>query len=143
MSDSTKPDLSSISGEDLQKTVASILGNPAFGKILGELSGKTAPTPEETPAPQNVSTPQITPEMMAKLPQMMSALAPLLSGMQGEKKESGGAEKSSASDAEKRKKLLAALKPYLSSSRRDAVDSIMKVTEMTDLISQFGGMKPG
>jgi len=127
--------LNGLSGEQLQTAVQSILSDPAFGKLLREVQGGEG---EQPPA-----IPTVTPEMMAKLPQMMSALAPLLSGMQGEKKESGGAEKSSASDAEKRKKLLAALKPYLSSSRRDAVDSIMKVTEMTDLISQFGGGKPG
>lgn len=135
MSDGVKTDLSSLSGEELQKTVSSILSDPAFGKILGELSGQTVPQ-KESAEPKAV--PQITPEMMAKLPQMMSALAPLVSGMRGEKKESGET-KPAASEAEKRKKLLAALKPYLSSSRRDAVDSIMKVTEMTDLLSKFGG----
>ncbi len=140
MSENGKPDLSALSGEDLQKTVASILENPAFSKILGELSGQAPPPKESSEPPKTV--PQISPEMMARLPQMMAALSPLVSGMHGDKKESGES-KSGASDADKRKKLLAALKPYLSSSRRDAVDSIMKVTEMTDLLSQFGGMKPG
>ncbi len=134
-------DFSALRGDDLQSAVQGILNDPAFGKILAEVSGHTVTTKETPDSPPQKSMPQITPEMMARLPQMMSTLAPLVSGMQGDKKDSN--EKHTAGEAEKRKKLLAALRPYLSSSRRDAIDSIMKVTEMTDLLSQFGGIKPG
>ena len=133
MSDTEKTDLggalSGISGEQLQAAVQSIAADPAFGKLLGELQGKSGDAP--------VQIPPVTPEMMAKLPQMMSALAPLVSGGDGGKKSPAvqDAEKVSLHDAEKRKKLLAALKPYLSGSRRDAVDSIARMTELTDLLS--------
>ena len=123
--------LNGLSGEQLQTAVQSILSDPAFGKLLREVQGGES---EQPPA-----IPTVTPEMMAKLPQMMSALSPLLSGGKGGgegRKEDGPG--GSTGDAEKRKRLLAALKPYLSSSRRDAVDSILKVTEMTDLMGKMG-----
>ena len=140
MSDESKKDFSSMSGEDLGNAVQSILSDPAFGKLLSELSGGKSPEPERAETPPPKSVPQITPEMMARLPEMMSALAPLVSGMKGGGKDGGG-EKSSSLDGEKRKKLLAALKPYLKGSRRDAIDSIIGVTEMTDIIGRFGSIK--
>lgn len=126
-------DISNMSAEELQGAVQSILSNPAFGQILGQLQGKGE---EEQ---KNPAMPAITPEMMQKLPQMMSALAPLMGGA-GKEKSSGGSAKE-GHEGEKRKRLLAALRPYLSDSRRDAVDQILKVTEMTDLLGTLGDMK--
>ncbi len=134
-------DISSMPPEDLQKAVQSILGDPAFAKLAAELSGSRKPEqPADPPAEAQPSGPvQIPPEMLAKLPQMMSALSPLLSGgREGGDGKAGQKEDGGKGDAEKRKRLLAALKPYLSSTRRDAVDSILKVTEMTDLVGKMG-----
>ncbi|MBO5670927.1 MAG: hypothetical protein J6S41_05195 [Clostridia bacterium] len=130
-------DVSAMQPEELQSAVQSILSDPAFAKLVGELSGAapSAPPAEEQKDPPP-AIPQIPPEMLAKLPQMMSAIAPLLAGGKGGKKEDGPS--GDKGDAEKRKRLLAALKPYLSSSRREAVDSILKVTEMTDLMGKMG-----
>ena len=121
-----------MSAEELQGAVQSILSNPAFGQILGQLQGKG----EEEQNPP--AMPAITPEMMQKLPQMMSALAPLMGG-KGEGKSSGS--KKEINDGEKRKRLLAALRPYLSDNRRGAVDQILKVTEMTDILGTLGDIK--
>ncbi len=144
---SEKKDISEMSGEELSGAVHSILSDPAFAKLVGELSGgapKEAETDrEEKSAPaQSQSVPQISPEMLARLPQMMSAMAPLVSGMRGKTDGKDDGKGGSPGDAEKRKKLLSALRPYLSSQRKDAIDSILKVTEMTDLIGQFGVGKP-
>ena len=143
-----KGDLSDMSGEELQNTVKNIMEDPAFGKLVSEIRGGA----DADGAPP--AMPQITPEMMAKLPQMMSALAPLVSGMNGgagEKpgKREGGDESGketkgnnkSEGESEKRKKLLTALRPYLSDNRREAVDNILKVTEMTDIISSLDKLK--
>jgi Sec-independent protein translocase protein TatA len=137
MSDTGNKDLSAalggISEEQLQSAVQSIASSPAFGKLLGEMQGKSDGTPMQLPP--------ITPEMMAKLPQMMSALAPLVGSAKkadSDKKEEG---RTNTADSEKRKKLLMALRPYLSDNRREAVDGILKMTEMTDLL---GGLQlPG
>lgn len=108
-----------LSDEQLQGAVNAILQNPAFGNLFKELGGESTP-------------PSVTPEMMEKLPQMMAALSPLVRGAQAQP--AGSVEKKEAGESEKRKKLLAALRPYLSDNRREAVDSILKVTEMTDLL---------
>lgn len=128
MSETNDTMLSGLSGDQLQNAVQSILRDPAFGKLLSEVQGKREDEPPAVPA--------ITPEMMAKLPQMMTALAPLVGSSAGEShaKKEGGDTKSTANDAERRKKLLMALRPYLSEGRRDALDGIVKVTEMTDLL---------
>lgn len=126
-------DITNMSGEELQGAVQSILSNPAFAQILGQLQGKGDGEEQKAPA-----VPAITPEMMQKLPQMMSALAPLMGG-KGEGKSSGG--KKEINDGEKRKRLLAALRPYLSDNRRGAVDQILKVTEMTDILGTLGDIK--
>lgn len=127
-------DVSNLSGEELQGAVQSILSNPAFSQLLGQLQGKGDSEESKTP-----SVPTITPEMMQKLPQMMSALAPLVGG--GGKESSSGGTGKGLGDGEKRKRLLAALRPYLSDSRRGAVDQILKVTEMTDLLGALGEKK--
>lgn len=145
---SEKKDISEMSGEELQSAVQGILKDPAFAKLIGELSGGAPQesAQEEKAAPASTTgIPQISPEMLSRLPQMMSALSPLVSGMRdkaGGKDGKDGASGGASGDAEKRKKLLAALRPYLSSQRKDAIDSILKVTEMTDLIGQFGVGKP-
>ena len=127
------PDISNMSGEELQGAVESILASPAFSQILGQLQGKSAEEEQKKPA-----VPAITPEMMQKLPQMMSALAPLVGG-KGEGESEGG--KKELNDGEKRKRLLSALRPYLSDTRRAALDQVLKVTEMTDLLGTLGDMK--
>ena len=138
-------DLSQLSGEELKNAVQSIVSDPAFGKLLGELQGnreegKTTP----------VQPPAITPEIMAKLPDMMRALAPMVSGAaSGSPGGEGSKANGGKSDAEKRKRLLSALKPYLSATRRDAVDGLLRVTEMTDMLGNLGSLsdvlkpKPG
>lgn len=128
-------DLSQMSGEELQGAIREVMESPAFAQILGQLQGDSSQ--KESPKP---AVPSITPEMMQKLPQMLSALAPLVGGGGGTG-QSGGPEKSE-NEGDKRKKLLSALRPYLSDNRRGAVDQILKVTEMTDLLGTLGDIKP-
>lgn len=128
-------DLSQMSEEELQGAIRNVMDSPAFAQILGQLQGNSQGKEESKAAP-----PAITPDMMQKLPQMMSALAPLVGGggALGKPAESG----KGGSEGEKRKKLLSALRPYLSDNRREAVDQILKVTEMTDLLGTLGDLKP-
>ncbi len=81
------------------------------------------------------------PEMMAKLPDMLATLAPLMGGggpgalsALGEGKEGGGGGHS------RRVALLRALRPYLSPRRREAVDYMLKMDRMGGL---FRGIGPG
>ncbi len=116
--------MNELSEEMLKSTVEGILANPSFARLAGALR-------EESNG--NASTPQISPDMLAKLPQIMSALAPLVQ----QKSEDGpkSAESGSKNDADRQRKLLAALRPYLNDRRQNTVDNILKLTEMTDLLS--------
>lgn len=92
------------------------------------------------------------PDVAAKLPRIMEALGPVISEMRAEQaaskesvqeksEEANGAltvvsknEKSSAS--QRRRDLLSALEPYLSDTRRDAMNSIGKILTLIDLLSE-------
>ena len=86
----------------------------------------TDPAPEETQDTDSEESspvagiPKLSPELMSKLPEIMGMLS-----------SSGG--KKGHSKMEDRKRLLAAMKPFLSEKRRDAVDSIMNIAGFADL----------
>lgn len=112
----------------------------------------------------------ISPDMIKMLPNLMSMLGPMISQNQS-KPESPKAEAAETSakpagsvpaggvpaggvpagggghhhhrNAEHRNRLLFALKPYLSPSRREAVEQIAKVTQITDLLEESGLISVG
>ncbi len=105
------------------------------------------------------------PEIAAKLPRIMEALAPVMAEMKAEKAAAAAAETaqapqnaaeaaqaagasaaaptvqpaaagSKASAAKRRTELLRALAPYLSAERQNALDTVMKVSALLDLLSE-------
>ena len=95
------------------------------------------------------------PEIAAKLPRIMEALGPVMAEMRAEKSEKQEAEyntnsskndaaaeeavaivKSKRPSSSRRLELLKALEPYLSDSRREAMEYIMKVTSLIDILSE-------
>ncbi len=87
------------------------------------------------------------PDIAAKLPKIMEALGPIMAEMrEGEAKDNGGEEKKTNESVlpintgksrsnGNRIALLKALEPYLSDNRREAMEYIMKVTSLIDLLS--------
>lgn len=65
-----------------------------------------------------------------KLPEIMSVLAPVLSGETDDFR-------SRKSPASQKTALLYALKPFLSSSRQDAIDTAIKISRISDLIKKL------
>lgn len=80
------------------------------------------------------------PELMAKLPQVMAMLRPMLDGaMQG-----GSTEPVAKSEATPKKSppddrsaLLLALKPFLSEDRKNAVDAILRISALGDVLRKL------
>lgn len=118
---------------------------------------ETSPRMEETPASEavRVENPNplggINPEMLKMLPNLMSMLGPMMSkprdAAANKKDEAveagagvsgGGSHKPRHRSVEQRNKLMYALKPYLSPSRREAVEQIVKITEITDILGETG-----
>lgn len=105
------------------------------------------------------------PEIAAKLPRIMEALAPVMAEMKAEQAGGAPAQTSSAADgtdaapvsaasaadalqkalpavgkaqpsASRRMALLRALSPYLSADRQSALDTVIKVSTLIDLLSE-------
>ena len=92
-----------------------------------------------------VQTPSLSPEMLAKLPAIMSMLSGMGIGATdtgqkdgGVPKEEGEEAKKAGSDDAQRKALLRALRPYLNPKRRTVVDSMLQLGDLTKL---FGAGK--
>lgn len=135
-----------------ENPLSDLLSNPEFVARLSQIAAglkagmtetettEPAPHREETPPPSetantgnnekstdNLASVLSNPELMAKLPDVIATISPIL----------GGGEKKARPD--KRTALLLALRPYLSPGRREAVDYITKLGKLNDL---FKNLKP-
>ena len=124
-----------LSSEELGQAVSSILADPAFGRLLSELRGEGGDAAASAAPVSAPAVSAVTPQMLEKLPQMMAALRPLVEGAEK------GQGKEADDEAARRRRLLSALRPYLSDKRRGAVDNILRITEMTDLLGNLDAAK--
>ena len=129
-------DLSMLSG---------LLSNPeVMSKVRGVLSSISTPEgKEEAPAAQTSAAPEgddlssklssvmENKELMSKLPDVMAAMGPLLSGGGKGGKGGGGGKRS---ECDKRIALLLALKPYMSPRRCEAIDYIIRLNKLGDVV---------
>ncbi len=117
-------------GMDMSKLLENLMADERFGEVLNAVkesfstSADNPPktesdgsAPNEAPVP---AIPTMSPELMAKLPEIMGMLN---LGKDG-KRDSAMAD---------RKRLLTALKPFLSENRKNAVDSIVNIAGIADL----------
>lgn len=124
--------------QSLSDTVSRLMESPEVADILSSLRGDAQQSAEGgADAKPSVSIP---PDIMAKLPSMISALSEMGFG--------GGAAPASAAqrkteDAPKktndkqRKALLTSLRPYLSPHRRQIIDNMLKIEGLTGLLSSL------
>ena len=114
---------------DFSAMLDKVLANPqiltAVASALSQ-SNNEAPREEKAEASENgavngAPSPEID-AMAQKLPQMMKAMAPLLSS-------SGGAPKN-----DKRACLLSAIKPYLNPARCEAIDYIIRFSQLSEVL---------
>ena len=105
-----------------------ILSNPEMMAMISSMAGKlkseNAPAESEAAEASEAAAPASAPE---RLPEAISALAPLLSGE---------GVKHSKRDND-RACLLRALKPYLSPGRSEARDYIIKFSSIADLLKNL------
>ena len=131
--------------------LGSLLSNPELlqklGGILGSMSASATSQKEKTPIADTatVSAPQIgdglsallsNPEMMARLPQMIALLKPMMEAG-SEKKEVEAASFKPTAGSQSREHLLLALKPFLSKERCDAVDTILRISQLGDVLGRL------
>ncbi|MBQ5633719.1 MAG: hypothetical protein IIV11_02410, partial [Clostridia bacterium] len=95
-----------------------------ISSMAGKLKSENAPAESEAAEASETAAPTSAPE---RLPEAISALAPLLSGE---------GVKHSKRDND-RACLLRALKPYLSPGRSEAIDYIIKFSSIADLLKNL------
>lgn len=128
--------------DSFSSALNNILSNPEMMSMISSMAGRlkdsqaqpsgngaseeaSAPIKESEAKSASASTPLA--DLSSKLPDMLSTLAPLLSGSQAppSKKEND------------RECLLRALKPYLSEGRSEAIDYIIKFSKLSELLKHL------
>ncbi len=154
---------------DISQMLASVMSNPQFAEMVktikeGSAGANTASSDavhnnateetgaEETTVPEaeaEASPPKtstgglsLSPDMLAKLPQMISALSAVMPEGARDGGSVGALAKTS-NEAVRRRQLFTSLKPFLSNERSTALDTIIKLTEMTGVIESFKGFGSG
>ncbi len=101
--------------------------------IMADIQTVKAPTDGEASAESSLSDVLANPELMAKLPEVISVLRPMVSGTSP----SNGPRDSQKNAADRRLALLYALKPYLSDRRCEAIDYIARMSKMGDMMKNL------
>ena len=144
-----KEQATSVPPLDLSAAIEGILAHPELISMVASTLGKAPPsssvTPERAEPPTEASPLAAIAESAPSeaLPtEAISALAPLLSGLGGIKK---GAPPSAKKD-DPRICLLLALKPYMSASRCEAIDTMIRLSTISEVLrglpsGKFSGEK--
>lgn len=117
--------------QSLSDTVSRLMESPEVAGILAALKGddgRTEPTDAAAPALN------IPPDIMAKLPSMISALSGMGIGAQPPAPQKSEAAPKKTGDKQ-RKALLTSLRPYLSPHRQSIIDNMLKLEGLTSLLS--------
>lgn len=115
-----------MSNPDLLKSIAGALGgiDSKAEKQEDEVSEAVENKSEESANEPTLPTASIPPELISKLPLILS----LLSGSDSPPKSQG---------EKNREALLCALKPYLSPSRAEAIEKIIKLSRLGDIFGSI------
>ena len=143
---------SSATPSPLSEMLSALLSNPELMEGLKGAMQSAAlqnPTTEQNASAENdkaIATnvnPQINtdglatvlsnPELMTKLPSIMATLKPMMEG--NKEKKSDHAHKKSSEDC--RNELLCALKPFLSPERRNAVDAMLRISQLGSVLKHI------
>lgn len=123
--------------DGLSDILASITSNK---ELMEKISGIMGGAPSETEEPKaeapaaGIGDVLSNPDLMAKLPEVMAVLRPMLSG---DEKKAPPKKDGKADAASHRMALLYALKPYLSPKRCEAIDYIARMSKMGDLMKNI------
>ena len=131
-----------LSNPDLLRNISQMIGGSATATEQAPSSSAPLQTPNEG-IPEGISRVLSNPEMMAKLPDVMKMLAPMVQGAQSVPTPSATA--STPSSQEKgdrdhrscRNDLLIALKPFLSPERCRAIDMLLGLSRLGDVLQKM------
>ena len=136
----------------LSNMLSALLSNPEMMEKIQAIAGQmsTASEPKEeaaqdslpvsapvAPTADGLASVLANPELMAKLPQMMTMLGPMLSAGGGLSGKPSNALPHKKSSEDCRNDLLLALKPFLSPERCRAVDTMLRISKLGNVIRQI------
>ena len=108
---------------EVMDKISAIVGTPSK-------DGNSKSTDTTATDPESILS---DPSIMAKLPEVISVLRPMLGNVGHEKEHT----KSPPHASDRRMALLCALKPYLSPRRCEAVDYITRISRLGDVMKNF------
>lgn len=128
-------------------TLAELLQKITGSGIFSDSSSSSG-TSQPSRSSQNgdlISSLLSNPEMISKLPQMISVLKPIIENLgehqinnkshtETEPTSEQGVQISNKNESDSRSALLCALKPYLSRDRQNAIDYIIKLSRLGDIL---------
>jgi len=129
---------------DISSIIEQIIKNPEFSNLVSGLKG----------GGENKSTEETTKDMLARLPEVLSMVSPMISNEAGtdtdQKTNNKPSEATQASisttlpkkyDKAKAEKLLYALKPYMNTERCGIIDKCVSVMQLTDVVGVLQGLE--
>ena len=130
--------------------LGSILSNPELIKSISGILGNSANTGDTPQGADGLSGVLANTELMAKLPQIMAMLKPMLSGIPSADSTHAPAAPPTVQEAvptsappskrpptDCRDELLLALKPFLSPGRCEAVDTIIRLSRLGSVLKHL------
>ena len=119
--------------EAMQRLRGMLEGMVGSGKSSVEKSDTDAPTDSKAVNMDGLSAVLSNHEILARLPQMMAAFKPLIDA----KGDAHTEAKKPSSPSQNREHLLLALKPFLSKERCDAVDTILRISQLGEVLGRM------
>ena len=139
----TSPQIDPSAQPSLSDAINKLMANPEIiSMVASTLGNLNTPKPEsaaEPPKAEEVSVETDTSETSAlpapnsagapDLGELIKGIAPMMSRLNGGEKRS-----SPSCEADRREALLCALKPYVSDGRREAIDYIIRISQVSDIL---------
>jgi hypothetical protein len=134
-----------LSNSDLTARVVAALGGIKGGEESATNPQEPAPKPEYTAASappaatmgDGIATLLQNPAVLERLPQMMAVLKPLMDSGTAKPQAAETAVSATPSPMHNREHLLLSLKPFLSKERCDAVDAILRISQLGDVLGKL------
>lgn len=98
---------------------------------LEQIKGLLSGAGQESPKADGISSVLGNPELMAKLPQVMELLRPMLGGSTQQSVQKP------PSPEEERERLLRSLRPFLSKERQEALEAILTLSKLGEVLKQL------
>lgn len=127
-----------LSNPDLLRNVSQMLGGTNVGATEPASPPSSPPPLNSDGVAEGISRVLSNPEMMAKLPDVMKMLAPMVQGAQALPSATELPEKKEGNDRRAcRNELLIALKPFLSPERCHAIDMLLGLSHLGDALQKM------